>query len=157
MQLSPQTLQELHKGDRFGFDDRFHHQLPGAIQNGNRDRFFVNVEPISLGLELLRARGRSPKRIGRKAARRKKFTNRFLAAKRYVGDGCREASIFFQAVQQLTHAWPLSTNRERTMPPGTISAQFLFFHNSIHRYFIVAPRIALTSIKQLFSLCRVDG
>jgi hypothetical protein len=33
----------------------------------------------------------------------------------------------------------------------------LFFHISIHRYLIVAPRIALTSIKQLISLCRVDG
>jgi hypothetical protein len=33
----------------------------------------------------------------------------------------------------------------------------LFFHNSIHRYFVFMPKIALTSIKQLFSLSRVDG
>src|SRR5437660_12284330 len=45
MQLSPQTLQELQKGSRFGFDDGLHHQLPGAIPYGNGNRFFVNVEP----------------------------------------------------------------------------------------------------------------
>jgi hypothetical protein len=33
----------------------------------------------------------------------------------------------------------------------------LFFHSSIHRYLILAPRIALTSIRQLFSLAGVDG
>ena len=31
------------------------------------------------------------------------------------------------------------------------------FHNSMHRYFVFTLRIALTSIKQLFSLIRVDG
>jgi hypothetical protein len=31
------------------------------------------------------------------------------------------------------------------------------FHNSFHRYFVFTPRIALTSIKQLFSLSLVDG
>ena len=44
MQLPSLTLQELHKGDRFGFEDGLHHQLPGAIQYRNRNRFFVNVE-----------------------------------------------------------------------------------------------------------------
>jgi hypothetical protein len=33
----------------------------------------------------------------------------------------------------------------------------LFFHNSIHRYFVFTLRIALTSIKQLFSFACVDG
>jgi len=32
----------------------------------------------------------------------------------------------------------------------------LFSHNCIHRYFIFMLRIALTAIKQLFSLVRVD-
>jgi hypothetical protein len=40
---------------------------------------------------------------------------------------------------------------------GTASKMARFFHNSIHRYFVFTPRIALTSIKQLFSLCGVDG
>ena len=31
------------------------------------------------------------------------------------------------------------------------------FHNSIHRYFVFTLRIALTPIKQLFSLAGVDG
>ena len=31
------------------------------------------------------------------------------------------------------------------------------FHNSIHRYFVFTLRIALTPMKQLFSLVRVDG
>jgi len=35
--------------------------------------------------------------------------------------------------------------------------KYLFFHNSIHRHFIFILRIALTVIKQLFSLFRVDG
>jgi hypothetical protein len=50
MQLSPKTLQELQKGGGFGFDDGLHHQLPGAIQYGHRDRFFVNVEPDILNV-----------------------------------------------------------------------------------------------------------
>ena len=31
------------------------------------------------------------------------------------------------------------------------------FHNYIHRYFVIALRIALTAMKQLFSLADVDG
>ena len=31
------------------------------------------------------------------------------------------------------------------------------FHNSVHRYFVFALRIALTSMKHLFSLAGVDG
>jgi len=33
----------------------------------------------------------------------------------------------------------------------------LFFHNSIHRYFVLTLTIALTSMKQLFSFGHVDG
>jgi hypothetical protein len=33
----------------------------------------------------------------------------------------------------------------------------LVFHNSIHRNFVFTPKIALTQIKQLFSLSHVDG
>ena len=33
----------------------------------------------------------------------------------------------------------------------------VLFHNSIHRYFVFAPRIALTRMKRLFSLAGVDG
>lgn len=33
----------------------------------------------------------------------------------------------------------------------------LFFHNSIHRYFVFTPYFALTQMTQLFSLVRVDG
>jgi len=31
------------------------------------------------------------------------------------------------------------------------------FHKYIHRYFVIVPRIALTAMKQLFSLADVDG
>jgi hypothetical protein len=33
----------------------------------------------------------------------------------------------------------------------------LVFHNSIHRYFVFMPKIALTAITLLFSLSHVDG
>ena len=33
----------------------------------------------------------------------------------------------------------------------------VFFHTSIHRYFVFTPKIALTQIQQLFSLSHVDG
>jgi hypothetical protein len=35
--------------------------------------------------------------------------------------------------------------------------KFCFFHNSMHRYFTLTPTIALTPLKQLFSLFHVDG
>ena len=31
------------------------------------------------------------------------------------------------------------------------------FHNSIHRYFVFTPRMALTLMKRLFNLTGVDG
>jgi hypothetical protein len=34
---------------------------------------------------------------------------------------------------------------------------FRVFHKSIHRYFAFAPIIELTFMKQIFSLCCVDG
>jgi hypothetical protein len=37
------------------------------------------------------------------------------------------------------------------------SAKGPVFHKSIHRYFVITPIIALTSMKQLFSFARVDG
>ena len=33
----------------------------------------------------------------------------------------------------------------------------LFFHNSIHRYFVRTLTITLTSMRQLFSFASVDG
>src|SRR6516165_12524317 len=40
---------------------------------------------------------------------------------------------FLSAVQKLTHAWPLSTNRERTIPPRPfrLSPLFPHFHSQI--------------------------
>jgi hypothetical protein len=42
MQLAPQTVQELQNAAGF---DRFHDQLPALIQDGDRNRFLVNVQP----------------------------------------------------------------------------------------------------------------
>ena len=38
--------------NRFGFrfQDRFHGQLAGRIQNGHRDRCLVNIQPNILGV-----------------------------------------------------------------------------------------------------------
>ena len=41
--------------------------------------------------------------------------------------------------------------------PGRAVAHGPVFHNSIHRYFVITLRIALTSMKQLFSFAHVDG
>jgi hypothetical protein len=35
MQLAPQTVKELQNAAGFGFDDRFHDQLPAVIQDGD--------------------------------------------------------------------------------------------------------------------------
>jgi hypothetical protein len=45
----------------------------------------------------------------------------------------------------------------RVRPCIAHTQNFRVFHNSIHRYFVFAPRIALTPLKQLFSLFDVDG
>lgn len=68
-------------------------------------------------------------------------------------------------------AGPSSERRMRRKPPkalqkdtlisrsGTLRTRKsnLFFHNSIHRYFVSTPIIALTSMRQLFSFACVDG
>ena len=44
MQLSSQPMQEIEQSAGFGFHDRFHHQLAGAIQNRNCNGFLVNIQ-----------------------------------------------------------------------------------------------------------------
>src|SRR5580698_4386078 len=43
MQLAPQTVDKLQHATGFGFDDRFHHQLATAIEDGNHNGFLVHV------------------------------------------------------------------------------------------------------------------
>src|ERR1700745_3378082 len=50
MQLSSQPMQEIERSAGFGFDDRFHHQLAGAIQNRNCNGFLVNIQADILHL-----------------------------------------------------------------------------------------------------------
>src|SRR5258707_9738429 len=38
-------MHELKNRNRLGFDDAFHHQLAGRIQNRDRDRVLVNIHP----------------------------------------------------------------------------------------------------------------
>ena len=44
VQVSAQPLDELQNGCRFRFDDGFHQQLAGGIQDRDRDRCLVNVQ-----------------------------------------------------------------------------------------------------------------
>jgi hypothetical protein len=50
MQLPSQPVKEIEQSAGFGFDDRFHDQFACAIQNRNRDRFLVNVQPDILDI-----------------------------------------------------------------------------------------------------------
>jgi hypothetical protein len=50
MQLAPQTVDKLQNAARFGFHDRFHHQLATAIQDGDDNRFLVHVHADILHL-----------------------------------------------------------------------------------------------------------
>ncbi len=43
-------MQEIEQSAGFGFDDRFHHQLAGAIANRNRNRFLVHVQTDILNI-----------------------------------------------------------------------------------------------------------
>src|SRR5215472_1350427 len=43
MQFPLQSVDELQKAVGFGFDDRFHHQLPTGIDHGDHNRFLVHV------------------------------------------------------------------------------------------------------------------
>src|ERR1035441_1465829 len=45
MELPPQPMQETEQSASFGFDNRFHYQLPGPIPNRNHDCFLVHVQP----------------------------------------------------------------------------------------------------------------
>ena len=45
IQAPAQTMHELKNRNRLGFDDAFHHQLAGRIQNRDRDRVLVNIHP----------------------------------------------------------------------------------------------------------------
>jgi hypothetical protein len=45
MQAPAQSMHELKNRIRLGFDDAFHHQLAGRIQNRDRDRVLVNIHP----------------------------------------------------------------------------------------------------------------
>ena len=44
MQLPSQPMQEIEQSTGFGFDDRFHYQLAGAIQNRDGHGFLVNIQ-----------------------------------------------------------------------------------------------------------------
>src|SRR5258708_36425676 len=45
IQAPAQSMHELKSRIRLGFDDPFHHQLAGRIQNRDRDRVLVNIHP----------------------------------------------------------------------------------------------------------------
>jgi hypothetical protein len=45
----------------------------------------------------------------------------------------------------------------RSQSVAIIFESVLFFHNSVHRYFVFTPYFALTRVTQLFSLISVDG
>ena len=44
MQLASQPMQKIEQSMGFGFDDRFHHQLAGAIKNRDGHGFPVNIQ-----------------------------------------------------------------------------------------------------------------
>jgi len=45
LQAPAQTMDKLQKGFRFRFENGFHHQLAGGIQNRRRDRWLMNIQP----------------------------------------------------------------------------------------------------------------
>src|ERR1019366_10654882 len=45
MQAPAQSMHELKNRNRLVFDDAFHHQLAGRVQNRDRNRVLVNIHP----------------------------------------------------------------------------------------------------------------
>ncbi len=50
VQTAAQTVNKLEDGARFRFQDSFHHQLTGRVQNRRRDRCLMNIQPNILGV-----------------------------------------------------------------------------------------------------------